>query len=144
MKPIYQTIQANGVQQGDCFRCCIASLLELRAHNVPHFYEDASEGLLDYGTVQKMQDWFRSQANPLYYFEIGFPVSLHQVLHGMADVNTNLSYVVTGRNRNKQTHSMLARNARFIHDPASETITDPLPFPCADGAYRVGIIAKYL
>ncbi len=42
MKPVDQTIMhepENG-RYGDCFRCCIASLLELPAEQVPHFCED--------------------------------------------------------------------------------------------------------
>lgn len=120
-------------------------MLDLAALDVPDFYEHAAKGELDEQTVIAMQGWFmRQKPSPLYYFETGQRSSIYEVLHGMLDVNRDLSYVLSGCTADGHAHSVVARSARIVHDPANETIADPLPRPMPDGGYRVGIIAKYL
>ena len=143
MNRIYQTIQNNGGQNGDCFRCCIASILELPARNVPHFYQNVANG--GYTTPEedrRVVAWF--QALHMSYFETGYKQNFYSMMQFMGDLTPDLTYVLSGGTADHFAHSVVCRGNQIIHNPASETIADPLPRPCADGYYRVGIIVRNL
>ena len=52
MKPIDQIQLNENGKIGDCFRACIASLLEMPAEKVPHFYEPGGAAAL-----RRTNDW---------------------------------------------------------------------------------------
>lgn len=53
MIPVFQKVVAQG--NGDCFRCCIASILELDAEDVPNFRETEREDMFS------MERWFQTR-----------------------------------------------------------------------------------
>jgi hypothetical protein len=53
MKPVYQRIIDQ--ERGDCWRCCIASILELPAEAVPNFRETERNDMF------AIEKWFQSQ-----------------------------------------------------------------------------------
>jgi len=57
MRPVDQTILAgdSGPHKGDCFRACVASILELPIEAVPHFMEMSGDWF------EHFDDWLRKQ-----------------------------------------------------------------------------------
>ena len=47
MKPVDQTLLASRGEPGDCWRACIASILELPIEDVPHFTLEAARAVAD-------------------------------------------------------------------------------------------------
>lgn len=52
-----------GAKAGDCFRCCVATLLDLPAADVPHFCDD-----MDSTWMPRLLEWLRPQG--LFYVMI--------------------------------------------------------------------------
>jgi hypothetical protein len=53
MKPVFQKVVAKG--NGDCFRCCVASILELDAEDVPNFRDH------DLQDMNFLERWFHDR-----------------------------------------------------------------------------------
>lgn len=66
MKPVEQTILAP--PHGDCFRACIASLLELPIEEVPNFGQEEGEPAGEW--FQKWQRWLAPRQLILYTWDI--------------------------------------------------------------------------
>lgn len=58
MIPVDQTIFAGDPEgrKGDCFRACLASILELKSEEVPHFFE-----LYGYGFSKQVKEWLKER-----------------------------------------------------------------------------------
>lgn len=136
MTPIYQTKQ--GID-GDCFRCCIASLLDLPALDVPHFYNKQSSGGAVTGeALSAMRMWL--DKHKLSYAETTFTIPLAILMDGMRRFNPDVWYILTGRNDDGFVHSVVARGSNIEHNPASTVTTGAITKPCRDRTYRVGFI----
>ena len=92
---------------GDCFRCCIASIMELPAKEVPHFC-----GLGDDDTDGQ---WFRDLEQWLIQFNLA-PIMIE--LSAQWDMSsTNIIYVRSGKTVRGTRHSTVWRKNTMIHDP---------------------------
>lgn len=118
---------------GDCFRCCIASILELPAAEVPHVYED--EGWFDEtGRVgmKRLRDWLASQG--LYYFE--FELAAEYIANWKGAIACH--YIISGVGSRGVRHVCVGRDGEIVHDPhPSRTGIEP-----EDGKYLLGFICK--
>jgi hypothetical protein len=97
---------------GDCFPCCIASILELPRDAVPHVYE--GEGWLDEtGAVgmNRLQEWLASQG--LYYLEFGIKAE------HLPDWTKflNCHYVFSGMSPRGFRHATVGHKGAMAHDP---------------------------
>lgn len=70
MKPVMQT--NTNVPGGDCFRACVASILEIPLLDVPHYHETGT----DERWWEKFQAWLSSRGMIALYAEAG---SLHAI-----------------------------------------------------------------
>lgn len=108
MKPVDQRIISP--VNGDCLRCCVASLLELEYEDVPNFIEAENRG------------WYEQA----YYFlqERGY------TLHGMSALQSNKPkleeykgvdgfIIVRGPSLRYEgsTHAVIYKNGELVHDP---------------------------
>jgi hypothetical protein len=98
-----------GAVAGDCFRCCVASLFDRPAAEVPHFCED-----MDHTWHERLVNWLRPWR--LFYIETKAlpPWLLMPNLHPLV--------IVSGRSpRGNWGHSVVGeidRNGwKLIHDP---------------------------
>ena len=126
---------ANG-RWGDCFRCCIASLLDLSAIDVPHFmdgnnpdgHEEARAWLQERG-----HDWFEI---PLTGDDID---SIHEAMKRWWG---GRHYVVSGTSPRGVNHCVVCRDGEIVHDPTHHE--SGLVGPCDDGYFWVGVVAVAL
>lgn len=124
---------ANGTI-GDCFRCCIASILELPAAAVPHFMGGANFQDETGQWHKDLNDWLRPQG--LCYME--FNVDLGDWYFP----NISVYHVMSGKSPNflGVGHSVVALNGKPVHDPAPSK--KGLLGPYDDGRYCIGFIIK--
>jgi hypothetical protein len=127
------TIHAPPDSIGDCFPCCIASILEMPRSGVPHVYEGA--GFLDEtGRVgmARLCEWLKPQG--LYYFEVAFDESMLVAWTEELDCH----YVFGGISPRGTRHAPVGFKGTMVHDPHPSRggITPD------DGKYTLGFLVK--
>lgn len=100
---------------GDCFKCCVASILELPYEDVPHFVQ-----LKDGGFNEK---WFYSLSDWCKQFEIE-PVLINALeTNDTPPPSAYFGYgycIATGQSKSydKTLHSVVYLNTELVHDPS--------------------------
>jgi len=126
---------------GDCFRCCIASLLELSAARVPHFMAYDPDEVADKGQwFPALNAWLRpkgfsyvdlqTQENPPEKWFAGIGASGFVVYH-----------VLSGKSERGFNHSVVAKNGVIVHDPHPSR--SGLIGPDEDGIFSVGLLVAH-
>lgn len=113
MKPITQTLRGGpNVEphlRGDCFRACIASILELghedlpNPHDADHWFDAWQEALAPYGL--RLIEWEVS-AEPELWFEGYWIASVPSLNLGTNDDGSPVL------------HCVVMRGSEFVHDPS--------------------------
>lgn len=99
---------------GDCYRACIASILELAVDDVPHFFHDnapsdvASDRCLAWLHERKLTR-FRA------VYEGGAPIE--EMLEHMGVFNPSVHYILYGTTATAP-HVVVCQGAKIVHDPA--------------------------
>ncbi len=112
MRPVKQTIlhdPANG-QYGDCFRACIASLLELPINEVPHVCDGKPEG--DTTWYAELSAWLAPRG--LVYLEFGTGDGWAA---SFAAAGGETFHVISGRSPRGHLHAIVGRNGEPFFDP---------------------------
>ena len=101
---------------GDCFRCCIATLLDLPVNEVPHFAEKDWGKTKDYTWFADLTAWLATRG--FAFFELGPIGDDHgKWFDGLAPSGFDVHHVVSGMSPRGFRHSVVARNGVTIHDP---------------------------
>lgn len=127
---------------GDCARACIASMLELPSHSVPHFYRD---GIGEHGHAN-MQEFLGRHG--LCYVQIplqseheGQKVDLKRALEiGGYWTDDRIHYMLGGNSTIGCGHFVVAKSNRIVHNPGAAKLVGPQ----SDGFWWFGIFAKTL
>ena len=106
---------------GDCYRACLASILELPAAEVPHFIEVrrcAPEWRDD------ERDWLRARG--LEAIVVTLKTPLPEILGFFGAANPGVHYIVAGIGHNGVPHAVVACGNRIVHDPAGVGIAESI------------------
>ena len=137
MRILYHTPKEGII--GDCFRCCIASLLDLYADQVPHF--------CDYDWKDTSGRWFTDlnkwlAPRGLSYIEMpvadGGSDSVAKWLSAVIPFGFDAYHILGGKSPRGFDHAVVARNGAIIHDPHPSRAG--LVGPQSDGAYMLGLL----
>lgn len=134
MKPVDMTIMHNPPENiGDCFRCSIASILELPASEVPHFCG------IDEWTDEPCDKWRGHlikflEPLGLFYFEIQFDAKILPEWSGVLDCHHTISGISPRGTR----HTCVGKGGVVVHDPHPSR----LGIQPEDGEWMVGFICK--
>jgi hypothetical protein len=112
VRPVPQTLFGDGSDgrpAGDCFRACVASLLELPIEEVPHVVEDHVRGGTHWAIA--LNRWLRPRG--LGYVEMPAQGSS---CYGMLDVSGGY-YVASGPGPRGYPHAVIEREGVLAHDP---------------------------
>ncbi len=127
---------------GDCARACIASMLELPLHSVPHFYHD---GIGEHGHA-RMQEFLGSHdlcfvQIPLQSENNGKTVDLKRALEvGGYWTDDRIHYMLGGNSANGVGHFVVAKSDHIVHNPGAGDLIGPQD----DGFWWFAIFAKTL
>lgn len=127
-------------EYGDCFRACIATLMQVLPSNVPHFFED---GDVDQAW-KKIHAWLATQGYSLFslplYSEGGAP--LQPILDYIASVNKpDVYYLFNGIGGfSGDSHVVVCRGNRIVHDPNPKGINGHAINGAKDGWYWVHVL----
>jgi hypothetical protein len=141
MKAVFQSDRGNPqrTEAGDCFRACVASILERPLDTVPHFFRGQRVGtVISPQRETAMQDWF----GLLGFGFVTMPLwadTPEQALATFGSRYPNLHYILIGQTRKGVNHAIVCRGTYIAHDPACPAIG--LAGPQSNGVFTVGIIA---
>jgi hypothetical protein len=99
---------------GDCVRACIASILELPAEDVPHFYHDNCVGETGH---KRIREWLAGRKLAPFHAYYNGEARLETVLEHMKLVNPDIYYMLYG-NSGGSDHVVVCRDDKIVHDPA--------------------------
>lgn len=139
MIPIDMTILHNPEKNiyGDCFRCCVASILDLYAKDVPHFMElGEASGEIWYPNLLKFLKPMR-----LSYLEIQSETRNWLNWEEFSKVGFTPYYILSGRSP-RADHSVVAQCDKIIHDPHPSRLGLIGPLE-KDKVYHLGFFVYY-
>lgn len=141
-QPMIVTHDPEHQHFGDCARACIASVLELEPHEVPHFYHD---GVGENGH-QRMQAFLVERGIclvqvPVAAKQADMELDLADVL-AIADYWTDglMHYMLGGKSETGCGHFVLAKGAEIVHNPGGADLIGPQD----DGFWWFEIFGKVL
>jgi len=146
VKPVQQRYhrgrEIDGVP-GDCFRACIASILELPLSAVPHFSLEVEFGGQTYNRWV-MVDEFLASHNLLRCVVFHKLLNIEALFHTMsnwAPSRSDFYYILDGESSTPGLlHSVVASRSRIRHNPSpTATIIGPGDFGYSDKHFRVHI-----
>lgn len=119
-------------QIGDCWRTCLACLLDKAPADVPHLIEDCWD---DAAEGKRKTEAYLSTLG-LASVEVAFGGDdLQSVLSGVGGINPGVHYLLGGNSRTGVGHSVICLNDRIVWDPS---LTDAgIVGPMSDGYYWV-------
>lgn len=134
MKPVdMTTVHTPPESVGDCFRCCIASILELPPAEVPHIYE--GEGFLDESGkigMRRLQEWLEPRG--LHFLEVEWEVEHLKSWRELLAFHHTMS----GTSPRGHRHAVVGFGGEMVHDPHPDR-TGIAP---DDGKYLIGMIVR--
>lgn len=130
MKPIDMTVIHSPPKSiGDCFRCCIASILELPAREVPHIYDGDRSGELG---MRLLQDWL--EPRELYFLEVEWDVESLKNWHKQLQFH----HTISGTSPRGHRHAVVGFGGEMVFDPHPDR-TGIAP---DNGKYTIGFLVK--
>lgn len=101
-------IPVSCARENDCFRACVASMLELPIEAVPHFIEQPS-------WPHCVNEWFDSLGWPLRLIGISPALPILEYLNDAFVIVSGLGYDLVP-------HAVIYRRGGLVHDPSSEPL----------------------
>ncbi len=126
-------------QYGDCWRTCIACILNVPPNNIPHYYEQLwKEGENISQEVHAATNEFLADAGyGVQYIEIPVQCDEEQlrvyISHYFKDM-----YVIVGCNSKNGGHSVIMKGYDYMWDPAIDN--SGCVGPMEDGYYWIGFL----
>ncbi|QWY83126.1 hypothetical protein [Rhizobium phage RHph_X2_24] len=134
MKPEMCRVKDNPPQSyGDCVRACVASILEMSAETVPHFFENPEIGQME------MQEWLAIRGQIAATIALPGDWSFDEVGHHMTGYYPNVHYMLWCSSGGGD-HAVIGCNDEIAHDPA--WYRRAIDGPHSAGFWIVWIIAK--
>jgi len=122
----------NG-RYGDCFRTCLACLLNVPPEDVPHFLAEGNDAFWPAVT-----EWLSHHKLSLFHVPFSGD-DLQGLFRSMQHLNPDLLYLLAGKSPRGVNHQVIAQGDRILHDPSTEG--GGLVGPCVeDGMYWVGLL----
>lgn len=129
----------NGVF-GDCFRTCLACLLDLTPGEVPHFHDQNPGADVAWA---KMEKWLAGRG--LAMIRVAYATAdIEVILKLQANLNPGIFYLLGGRTPGGVEHIVIAKDGAIHHDPAlgEGGITQPTEDGYYDLMYLVPAFMK--
>lgn len=127
---------------GDCFRVCVAAVLDLDATEVPHVFDKGQDGPTAHAA---MDAWLALRGLRLVWTAYMAPATLGDVLATLEAYNPGLPAIIGGQSRPGCGHFVVAQHGRVVCDPAPGADKEAaLCGPYDDGAWCVGYMGVAL
>lgn len=142
MKPSKQLIRHDprAGQFGDCFRTCIAAILELDPADVPHLNRETT-GLEQ---IQHMQAFLARRGLGLASFAFERDGGPRHVLELMGKMNPGVHYLLAGQSATGCGHYVVCKDDKIVLDPSltDSGILGPQLHDDGNAYYWVTLVVK--
>jgi hypothetical protein len=123
---------------GDCHRCAIASLLDMEAADVPHFFDnDVGAEAGNEHCDRWLAENFRLR-QIMMIFDGSTP--LNDVLFCVEHLNPGMHYILGGESSKGCGHSVIAGGGKIVHDPNPENTG--IVGPMNDGFWWITFLGR--
>lgn len=120
-------------EQGDCWRACIASILDLPAREVPNFahlhakWEDM---------VAAARQWLAPRGLAIFETYCSAGWETEKLLHWFSAGNPGAPFILCGQSARdpNENHAVVALGGAIVHDPSGSGIAGP----CTGGGSEAG------
>lgn len=119
-------------QFGDCFRTCIAVVLDLEPAQVPHFYET---GTFDGDGVRS---FLLGKGLAEFEFSMDAGMELEKALEIAGSFGPGVPMILTGRSRIDVNHCVVVLDGKIVCDPSGNGIVGPTP----ENGYWFSVLAR--
>ena len=142
MKPVLQRFRTVNEAEniaGDCYRACVASIMELDLEEVPNF----NEGFPDGDTFhRRVSEWLAPRGFGKAMFAIGDDLDLPGLLEFMADWSPNCYYILGGTSPRGFDHAVVGLNDKIVHCPNEND--PPLVGVLGAGHWEVSVLTPFI
>jgi len=109
----------SGVEEGDCWRACVATIIETPSHDVPNFVNIAGDDFLE-----STRQWLVERGWAIFARSYGAKGwSFDKLVTWLGGAGPGVALIVTGRSTDME-HAVVALNGQ-VHDPGGCGITGP-------------------
>lgn len=138
MTPV-RCISSSLGEFGDCWRCCIASIVDLPASDVPNFFHIANGRAADGPECNKIayelaREWLAKRGLGIFRVWAYGEWSLEKVLDQYGGFSPEVPYIVhgtpAGERQGEMAHAIVAAGDQIIHDPSGAGIAGPCLCTC--------------
>lgn len=114
MKPQKQLIghDPEDGRWGDCYRTCVAVIMDMDAADVPHFCEGGS-----HDGAELCRDWLSQFGLSHWTQYYDTDVTLDQVLHTNAILNPGVPFILSAEGPRGVNHSVVCLDGEIVCDP---------------------------
>lgn len=117
-------------EQGDCWRACIASILNLPAAEVPNFAHLADDSWCRMYELGRA--WLKTRDLGIFrtYYSAGW--ALDEVLETLSAPNIDVPIILAGQSGRdpREAHAVVVMNGEVVHDPSGAGVAGPYPCNC--------------
>jgi hypothetical protein len=120
---------------GDCFRACVASIMEMQARYVPHFFDDGCDGEEGH---KRCEQWLNLHKCAPFYIAFSAKMTLQEFLNMIAAAG-KVNYILFGKTQAGVPHCVVCHGLDIVHNPAwyCSQIVEPI-----DGQWQAMLITK--
>lgn len=123
---------ANG-EWGDCWRTCIACILDLRPEEVPHFFDG---DVIQWEGIKRTQEWLIARG--MYLLSFGWKDDWDQIQLTIKTFNPGIHYIMFGMG-STEGHVVICKDGEIVHDPSGFFYPlNPLPEEAKYWTYFIG------
>lgn len=121
-------------EEGDCWRACIASILNLPALDVPNFGHMAGD---DWDEMYRLgREWLSQRGIGIFRTYCSAAWDLDKLLEVFSAANSGIPLIISGQSRRnpKESHAVIAINGKIIHDPSNSGLRGACACGCGNPA----------
>lgn len=113
---------------GDCWRACIASIINRPVATVPNFMAGCMGEVADPG-LDLTREWLAQFGFSIFETYCSAKWTLDEVLETFSKVNPNVPIIVTGEPNGfpGEGHAVIAMDGKVVHDPGGMGLAGPYP-----------------
>jgi hypothetical protein len=135
VKPQRCLTYQGGPEAGDCYRACIASILNMPARDVPNFVHlSKSEKFAD---TKLAREWLAQFGLTIFQTWCSGEWKLADLLHWFSAINPGTPFILSGACQGDH-HAVVVMDGRIAHDPIGIGVEGPCS---SDGNWWMDIIA---
>lgn len=119
----------------DCWRTCIASILDMEANDVPHFYEDQSLAAAEQN-MRNAKLWLKERGYSIISFMFPSEVDFDFVMQTVDHMAPDHHAIISGCSKARLNHAVIVRDKHVVMDPftgVSFGSQQPFIGPCKRG-----------